>query len=167
MTFALALATKGKLCNPQLVLNFSAPLDAELGNCQASAVCGEGFALIKGNAIDLSFSVMRDGIKLTNAQLSLATDICFMIKGNKKDTDIEAVVTKTLASGISVLPDSTVASDPNLSVLLESTDTDTEAGDYFWGLKFVFSPTDKQEAIIEQDGCAIEVLAIIQSVTSC
>lgn len=119
--------------------------------------------ITKQNSVTLNALVTSDGVKLTQAQLDAATSIEFMVKVNKTDADVDAVISKSVGSGITTLPDG-AAIDPNLEIVLTRTDTDIAAATYFVGLQVIFSPTTGQEAVLKIDSLQFQQLQITQDV---
>jgi hypothetical protein len=119
--------------------------------------------ITRGNSRNLDFVVKQDGVKLTQAQLDVAPEINFQAKVNQQDADIDAVINKNLADGVSTLPDG-AETDANVRVALTRTDTLVDPGLYFFGLEVVFSATvgGEVEVIDKKTGDRITKLEITQ-----
>lgn len=121
--------------------------------------------ITRGNSLNLNFIVKQDGVKMTKSQLDAATDINFQAKVNQTDDDVDAIISKTLADGISTLPDGAATdfeSRPNLRVALTRTDTLVDPAFYFFGVEIIFSATSGQEPRTIYDGDKIQRFEIIQ-----
>jgi len=116
------------------------------------------FRLKKGNYKTYIISVKDgDGNPITN--LTSASDVLFMVKINKTDTDIEAIINKSISSGITV-------NDPeigDIKVPLSDTDTDVDPQDYFVALEIQWT-TNVQEIDLKISSQVTDILEIFQDI---
>ena len=93
--------------------------------------------------------------------LSTATNVLFMIKKYITDPDSEAVVSKSLGSGITV-------DDPvtgSISILINSPDTvSLEPGTYYMGLEIVYSTDNRQEVYLQENNSTINQISLTSDV---
>lgn len=141
----VALITKGRVCQNEIVLQFGLNIIAELNNCSVS--CDNcGYPEIKiGNSATLLFLVTSDGVRLTNSELSMADDIIFSVKEDEQDLNIDSLIFKNVGNGVTILPDGDEES-PNIQVDLSSQDTEIVADSYPTGLQIDFTASDCKEA---------------------
>lgn len=114
--------------------------------------------LKKGNTTTLQITVTdADGNLVTN--LSTATAVKFMMKKSNKDPDSEAVVSKSLADGITVDDPSTGI----VSVALTSSDLDITPQPYYAALQLEFGATIN-EIDLTEDSEDIDQIVIFQDI---
>ena len=163
----VALITKGYICQPEYVLQFSMDISAELSNCDIPCdECSQPI-LKRGNSVTLLFLVTADGVRLTNAQLSAAENIIFAVKEDPQDLNAEALILKeSLLGGVTILPDGDNQS-PNLQVNLTSSDTNIPMNSYPTGLQIKFAADDCKEADLSFDSQCFSRISFEQDVVRC
>ena len=109
-----------------------------------------------GNTQLFKFTIKNQGLPITH--LSDAANIVFMIKENQDDLDIEAILTKTLHSGIEI-------NRNDIIVTIDSADTQlANVGQKYLALQINFSTTDKVEINIIQNGLETQFINIISDI---
>lgn len=113
----------------------------------------------RGNSATLQFEV-RDQDDVLVSDLATAIAVKFMLKKFATDTDLEAIVSKSLGDGVTV-------DDPStgfISVALTSTDTDIDARKYYFALQVEYSATNKIEINIKEADCEINTIDVTQDI---
>jgi len=114
----------------------------------------------KGNQIKTQIEIIDiDKNPVTN--LATAATVTFMLKKNITDLDVNAVLTKTLANGVSV-------NNPVLGSVLVTIDTpDTvniNPGTYYMALQIVYTGVNHQEVDLTESDDAIETVEIVEDI---
>jgi len=113
-----------------------------------------------GNTVTLQFPV-KDSTGNLIINLNTAVAVKFLIKINPTDTDLEAIISKTLGSGITV-------DDPSLGYIkveIESNDfLNVSAGDYYFGLQVEFPSSKIYELDVIDNDCPSNLVSIVQDV---
>jgi len=162
----VALITKGRVCQPEIVLQFSANINAELSNCELPCNgCNDPIIKV-GNSIELLFLVTADGVRLTEAQLLAADDVIFSVKDDPLDENIDSLILKNFVNGLIILPDGTDTS-PNVQVSLSSTDTMLNQGSYPSALQVDFAIDDCKEADLSIGTVCFNEIYFEQDVIRC
>lgn len=109
-----------------------------------SAVRG-GIALKKGNAVSFQVQVLDSSGSIVQ-NLDNATDIKFVLKVDKSDTDIQAAVLKNLVSGAIDVDTPALG---YITVNLTSTDMNIAEGNYFVALQITYTAINIQELFLK------------------
>jgi len=119
--------------------------------------------LKRGNSVTISVLV-KDSNGVIVSDLASATEVIFVMKINKTDTDENAVVMKTLATGITV-------DDPStgyVKIPLTSTDMNIVAKNYFLAVQIIYFTNNKIEINIRDseitDINPIDSIAVIENI---
>jgi len=149
----VALVTGGLIANAEIMLDFSANIDAEITNYDCSCPDSEKFIIKRGDSLNLDFKVMANGVRLAEAELNDAQEIIFTIKQDALDDNDDAIVYKDLTDGITVLPD--MGNDsPNVRVVASSSDLTLDEDSYPIGLQIKFNDgTVKEATLYFNDNC--------------
>ena len=103
--------------------------------------------------------VDQDGNIVTN--LATASNIYYMIKRKKTDADIDALVTKSVGSGVTV--NSPIIG--TLSIQINSPDTASIVpATYYHAIQIVYTPNNKQELYLYENGKQNDTITFIQDV---
>lgn len=112
----------------------------------------------RGNDQDLIFTVV-DQNNVLRQDLSLVTAAHFVLKRQKTDANINAVVSKSLGSGIAV-------NDPGkgqIKVSLSSADMQIEAREYYCALQIVLSAKTYELNLIDNE-LVIDKICVTQDI---
>lgn len=158
----IALATNGLIAPIQFILNMAANIDAELDTSDSCSTQPGQLVLKKGNSITLDFLITSGGVRLTKSQLEGVDGIQFMVKEDPTDDDVNAIISKSILNGITILEDADNA--PNLRIILLAADTDIDVGTYPVGLQINFSSTEVKEATLSTEDKCFDEISIAQDV---
>ena len=106
--------------------------------------------LKKGNADELEFSFTGKN-KLPLDDLADTTDIIFVVKTNKTDTDASALISK--AKSDMTIDDPVTGS---IIIPITSSDSNIAVGDYYMGLQLVYSAEKQIEMEMKNEVFTIE-----------
>jgi len=109
-----------------------------------------------GDTIELLFLIKESTGSIVQ-NLSSATAVRFMVKVNETDTNLQAVISKTLGDGITI----DTPTIGNVKVSLSATNTTLLASQYFMALQIEWA-TIKQEVMIKQTFDAVDEINSIQ-----
>lgn len=115
--------------------------------------------LKKGNTKTFIFKI-KDSDEYLLTHLSEAIAIKFMVKKNKDDLDVNAIISKNLTNGISI----NVPSTGYITVVVNSTDANVDTGKYWVGLQIEFSSTNKVEVDLKENKQIIDTIDINQDI---
>ena len=112
------------------------------------------------NAVLFQTAVVdQNGTIITN--LATATDIYYMIKINPTDADVDALVTKTVGAGITV----NAPTLGSLSIQIDSPDTaNIPVGTYYHAIQVVYTPLNKQELYLFENGKPNDTINLTQDI---
>lgn len=117
--------------------------------------------LKKGNYVKLVIGPIRDANKAIITNLATAASIRYLVKEEASDLDTAAVITKGLATGVTI-------DDPSqgcVSVVINAADTESlPLEEYYQGLQIEYSSTNIQEINIIENNQAINMLTLTPDV---
>ena len=115
----------------------------------------------KANSANLVFTILDNSDTPQVVQnLASASEILFMMKTNKTDTDVSAVVSRSLTSLELTRNDPSVG---DITVPLSITDTDQTIAKYFTALQIEFNGVH-HEVDLTVNGSSIDQIEIIQDI---
>lgn len=160
----VALVTSGLIAPKIIIPAFGLTIRGELTTRTSISTC-QSITIKRANQVTLQFLLTSNGAKLTNAELIAADNIIFAVKRDNKDSNLDALIYKdVLTATLDILPDAG-ATDPNISVTLNSNDTDIESDIYFLGVQVDFTSTFLEEAdLILPDGSCLKNFIVEQDV---
>ena len=160
----VALITNGWVSPFTVTPAFGLTIIGELVSSVNCETC-QNITIKKGNQATLKFLLTSNGVRLTNSELTAADNIIFAVKSDNKDLNTDAVIYKdVLTSTLLILPDA-APTDPNISVTLNSIDTDIVSNSYFIAVQVNFTSTFLEEAqLYLSNGSCLLNLVISQDV---
>ena len=112
------------------------------------------------NKLTLVFPLVdQDGAVISN--LATASNVFFMIKNKKTDPDAQAVVSKSIGSGVTI--DSPVTG--SVTVVIDSPDTDgITPKTYYFALQINYTVNNIQEVYLTEGGKALDTITFSQDI---